>query len=68
MLRDGGTLFLDDIHLFSVAQLLALLRQQKEFEVVAAEGKFATLRKVRPARYLPDWRREPYLTANTPGA
>lgn len=66
MLPVGGLLFVDDIHLFSVAQLVGLLRQQPHYELVAIDArKMATFRKGLDQPYLPDWSMEPFLTMNT---
>jgi hypothetical protein len=66
MLRKGGVLFVDDVHLYSVNQLLLLLRHETDYELLAIEGKFATLRKVTDREFLPDWRAEPFIEMNTP--
>ena len=36
-------------------------------EQVRLVGKMATFRKVTAAEYLPDWRGEPFIVANSPG-
>lgn len=61
MMPTGGTLFLDDIHLYSVFQLFCLLRQQEEFEYVALDGKLATFRKLTDSQFLPEWAWQPYI-------
>lgn len=69
MLRPGGLMFVDDLQLFPVAQLVCLLRQQQpHYELVAIEGKMATFRKVLDLPYLPDWRMEPFLVASAANA
>jgi predicted O-methyltransferase YrrM len=67
MLRVGGLLFVDDVHLYPVAQLVGLLRQQQpHYELVAIDSrKMATFRKRLDTPYLPDWSMEPFLTMNT---
>ena len=65
MLRSGGTLFVDDVQLYSVAQLYFLLRQQREFEYVALDRKLATFRKLTDRPFLSELRRQPYLRQNT---
>jgi len=66
MLRPGGLMFIDDIQIFAVAQLVCLLReQQPHYEFVAIDGKMATFRKGADLPYLPDWRMEPFITTNT---
>jgi Methyltransferase domain len=65
MMPAGGTLFVDDIHLYSVAQLYFLLRQQDEFEYVAVDDKLATFRKLVDRQFLPDFNAQPYITQNT---
>jgi hypothetical protein len=65
MMPKGGTLFVDDTHLYSVAQLCLLLRQEAAFEYVAVDAKLATFRKLTDARFLPEWRSQPYVEQNT---
>ncbi len=65
MLPVGGTLFVDDVQLYSVAQLYLLLRQQEEFEYVALDDKLATFRKVLDHPFLPEWSSQPYIKQNT---
>ena len=45
----------------------ALLLQQPEYELASldANGKQATFRKVTGARWLPDWRQEPFIVMNS---
>lgn len=66
MLRPGGLMFIDDIQLYAVDQLVCLLRQQvPHYELVAIDTKMATFRKGLDLPYLPDWRMEPFITMNT---
>ena len=66
MLRPGGLMFIDDVQIYAVAQLVCLLRvQQPHYELVDAGPKMATFRKVLDLPYLPDWRMEPFITGNT---
>jgi hypothetical protein len=65
MMPAGGTLFVDDVHLYSVSQLYFLLRQQEEFEYVALDDKLATFRKVVDRPFLPDFNAQPYIIQNT---
>ena len=66
MLRPGGLMFVDDVQIYAVAQLVCLLReQQPHYEFVAVDGKMATFRKGADLPYLPDWRMEPFITSNT---
>jgi Methyltransferase domain len=67
MLAQDGVLFLDDVHVYACAQLMLLLREQPEFELVSLVGKMATFRKRTTAQFLPDWRGEPFVLANTTG-
>jgi hypothetical protein len=66
MMPAGGTLFVDDVHLYSVSQLFNLLRQQEQFEYVALDDKMATFRKLVDRPFLPEWNREPYIEENSP--
>ncbi len=66
MLRPGGLMFIDDVQIFAVAQLVCLLReQQPHYEFVSIDGKMATFRKGLDLPYLPDWRNEPFITSST---
>ena len=65
MLRRGGILFVDDLQLHSVAQLFLLLRQQPEFELTRFENKMAMFTKVSDAKFLPDWRQEPFVASSS---
>jgi hypothetical protein len=66
MMPAGGTLFVDDIHLYSVSQLFHLLRQQEQFEFIALDNKMATFRKLVHHQFLPEWNREPYVAEKSP--
>jgi hypothetical protein len=46
---------------------MLLLREQPGFELVSMVGKMATFRKRTRARFLPDWRGEPFIVTNTSG-
>jgi hypothetical protein len=65
MLPVGGTMFVDDVQLYSVAQLYNLMRKQEEFEYVGLDDKMATFRKVLDHPWLPEWRSQPYIEENT---
>ena len=65
MLSAGGTLLVDDTHLYSVVQLVHLLRQEKDYEYVALDGKLATFRKVTDDSFLPEWGSQPYIAQST---
>jgi Methyltransferase domain len=66
MMPAGGTLFVDDVHLYSVSQLVSLLRQQEQFEYVALDNKMVTFRKLVDRPFLPEWNGEPYIDENSP--
>lgn len=65
MVPVGGVMFVDDVQLYSVAQLYNLLRKQEEFEYVGLDDKMATFRKVLDHPWLPEWRSQPYIEENT---
>jgi hypothetical protein len=65
MMPAGGTLFVDDVHLYSVSQLYLLLRHQEDFEYVALDDKVATFRKLVHQPFLPEWNRQPYIAQNS---
>jgi Methyltransferase domain len=66
MMPAGGTLFVDDTHLYSVSQLFQLLQRQEQFEFVALDHKMATFRKLVDRPFLPEWNGEPYIAENSP--
>jgi Methyltransferase domain len=68
MMSAGATLFVDDVHLYSVSQLYRLLLGQEDFECVALDGKFATFRKLTDSKFLPEWTSEPYIADNSPAS
>jgi hypothetical protein len=61
----GGTLFVDDVQLYSISQLYQWLREQEEYEHVGLDGKFATFRKVLDRPLLADWDSQPFIVRNT---
>jgi hypothetical protein len=63
MLRKGGLLFLDDVHLYSVRQLVLLLLQEAEFEYAGTTQKLAVFRKRTDERFLSS--SQPFIRANT---
>jgi hypothetical protein len=65
ILPAGGTLFMDDVQLYSVQQLYLFLREQEEYEHVALDGKFATFRKVLDRPLLSEWDTQPFIVRNT---
>lgn len=67
MMEPGAVMFVDDVHLYGCAQLMLLLREQPEFEQISLVNKMATFRKRTSARFLPDWRSEPFILTNTSG-
>lgn len=67
MMEQDAVLFVDDVQIYACAQLMLLLREQPGFELVSMVGKMATFRKRTRARFLPDWRGEPFIVTNTSG-
>jgi methyltransferase family protein len=66
MLRPDGVLFVDDIHVYAVGQLVGLLRDHEpHFEFTGVDGKMATFRKRADIDYLPDWTLQPFVRMNT---
>lgn len=65
MLGRGGLLLVDDLQLYSVAELSRLLAEQEEFELIADLGKLQVWKKTVARRFLPDHSREPYIVANS---
>jgi hypothetical protein len=67
MMEQGALLFVDDVHIYACSQLMLLLREQPEFEQISLVGKMGTFRKRTSAKFLPDWRGEPFILTNTLG-
>jgi hypothetical protein len=67
MMPEGALLFVEGVHVYACEQLLLLLQGQPEFELVSLVEKQATFRKTTKAKFLPDWRGEPFVLANTSG-
>jgi len=65
MMDRDAILFVDDVHLYSCAQLMLLLKEQPGYELVSVVSKLATFRKRTKARFLPDWAAEPFIVSNT---
>ncbi len=67
LLRLDGLLFVDDVQLWSVKQLVRFLAADERFELVQALGGGKTLvfRKSHVARFLPDFGGQPYIVAQT---
>ncbi len=65
MMVQDSVLFVDDVQLYSCAQLMLLLREQPEFDFVSLVGKLATFRKRTRSKFLPDWGSEPFVVTNT---
>jgi hypothetical protein len=61
LLREGGLIMIDDVHLHSVGELVNLLREQWGYKVVLDFGKFVVFRKMTDARELPDFGGQPYI-------
>ena len=60
--REGGLIFLDDIQLYSVAELSRLLAQQPGYELVGdIYGKVQIWRKATDKRFLPGHAQQPYI-------
>jgi hypothetical protein len=65
MMVPDAVLFVDDVQLYSCAQLMLLLKEQPGFELVSVVSKLATFRKRTKRRFLPDWLEEPFVVSNT---
>jgi len=65
LLKKGGYLALDDIHLHSVRQIYLLLQEQPSFELVNELGKLAIFRKNTSDRFLPDHMGQPFVARNS---
>jgi len=67
MLRSGGYIMIDDVHLHSVKELARMLSEQPEFELALDLGKSLVFRR-RPetsARLLREWNNIPYIVRRT---
>lgn len=65
MLREDGLLFVDDVQLHSVSQLVLMLRHQPGFQLKGIAGKMAILRKTTSDRFLPGARGQPFIQLNS---
>jgi hypothetical protein len=61
VVREGGFLFIDDVQLYSVAELCRLLAQQPGYEMVRDLGKVQVWEKQTGQRFLPGHAAEPYI-------
>jgi hypothetical protein len=61
LLKPSGLLMLDDVQLYSVSELVALLNEQWGYDIVCDGGKFVVFRKTTEARELPDFGGQPYI-------
>jgi len=60
MVRKGGFIALDDTQLHSVAEAVAMLREQPQFEVQTDLGKTVIFRKIADFKEFPDFGGIPY--------
>jgi hypothetical protein len=65
MLREGSLLLLDDVQLYSVAELSRLLQQQPGFELAHDLVKLQVWRKTDDEPFLPEHSSEPYILEMT---
>ncbi len=63
LLRQGGVLLIDDVHLYSLRELVELLSHQPGFRPIRDESKLRAFVKEIDTRFLPDFEGEPYLEA-----
>lgn len=61
MLRQGGVLLIDDTQLYSVRELVNLLREQEGFRVLREMKKSIFFVKETSDRWLPEWASQPYI-------
>lgn len=65
-LKRGGLLVMDDVHLYSVAQMLQLLKHQPGWSIVHWPGpKTVILRKLTDEPMLPDFGGQPFIMNNS---
>ncbi len=65
MLKPGGFLMVDDVHLHSVKELARLLNEQPEFQLERDLGKSLIFRHSSSRRILSEWDSSPYLVRMT---
>jgi hypothetical protein len=65
LVRPGGFIMLDDTQLYSVNELVKLLREQPGYEVALDMGKVVVFRKTAVQRELPDFGGQPYIVGCT---
>jgi hypothetical protein len=61
LIKPGGFIMIDDTQLYSVNELVLLLKEQWGYEVALDPGKFIVFRKTTDKRELPDFGGQPYI-------
>lgn len=65
MLRENGTLIIDDIHLHSVKELARLLVSGNEFSLIHQDSKTVIFRKITNEKFLPHFQNQRYIMKKT---
>jgi glycosyltransferase involved in cell wall biosynthesis len=65
MLKDQGLLILDDVELYSVAELRNLILGDPGFELTADLGKTLVFKKTTSEKFLPEWNKQNYIVNRT---
>lgn len=65
LMRPGGYILIDDTQLYSVGELVALLKEQWGYEVALDLGKLIAFRKLTEAREMPGFGGQPYIMRRT---
>lgn len=65
MLREGGFLMIDDVHLHAEKEMARLLAEHNAYSLVLDLGKSLVFRKMTTARHLGEWVDQPYIVRRT---
>jgi hypothetical protein len=68
LLREGGMLIIDDNFLYSIVELVNLLREQPEYQFqgnLGVNDKTLIFKKVTSGKFFPEWAHEPYIRRRT---
>jgi predicted O-methyltransferase YrrM len=65
MLKSGGLIMVDDVHLHSVKELARMLAEHPDFRLELDLGKSLVFRRVSENRAMSEWNQVPYISRKT---
>lgn len=65
MLREGGYLMIDDVHLYSEKEMARLISEHPAYTLALDLGKSLIFRKLTSQRFLGEWNQQPYIVRRT---